>query len=135
MVDYKLIFEFLFELLKVAGVFLATVAGIVTSGLFLWTKFKILFKTLQAEELEPVKTELNDLKKKMNKVDKNTTKNFLSTVINDYENHIPVSETVKQRFWEEYDYYITPGCLSKKGENSYIKDGVDNLIKKGLIKR
>ena len=133
--DYNLILEFLFELLKAAGVFLATVVGIITSGIFLWSKFKILFKTLQAEELGPVKKDLEDMKKKVRKVDKNTTKNFLSRVINDYQNHIPVSDTVRRRFWEEYDYYITPGCLSEEGENSYIKEGVDDLLRKGLIKR
>lgn len=124
-----------FELLKAVGTYLAVIAGIVTSGLYLWGKFKDLFKKLQKEELDPVRNDIADLKDKLYKVDKTTTKNFLAKTINDYENHIPVSETMRKRFWDEYDYYITPGKLSETGENSYIKEGVDNLLKKGLIKR
>ena len=124
-----------FELIEAVGTYLAVIAGIVTSGLYLWGKFKDLFKKLQKEELDPVRNDIADLKDKLYKVDKTTTKNFLAKTINDYENHIPVSETMRKRFWDEYDYYTTPGKLSETGENSYIKEGVDNLLKKGLIKR
>ena len=124
-----------FELIEAVGTYLAVIAGIVTSGLYLWNKFKDLFKKLQKEELDPVRNDIADLKDKLYKVDKTTTKNFLAKTINDYENHIPVSETMRKRFWDEYDYYTTPGKLSKTGENSYIKEGVDNLLKKDLIKR
>ena len=124
-----------FELIEAVGTYLAVIAGIVTSGLYLWGKFKDLFKKLQKEELDPIRNDIVDLKDKLYKVDKATTKNFLAKTINDYENHIPVSETMRKRFWDEYDYYTTPGKLSETGENSYIKEGVDNLLKKGLIKR
>ena len=124
-----------FELIEAVGTYLAVIAGIVTSGLYLWGKFKDLFKKLQKEELDPFRNDIADLKDKLYKVDKTTTKNFLAKTINDYENHIPVSETMRKRFWDEYDYYTTPGKLSETGENSYIKEGVDNLLKKGLIKR
>ena len=38
-----------------------------------------------------------------------------------------ILDAEKQRFWEEYEHYISAGG------NSYIKEWVDRLKKKGLI--
>ena len=81
----------------------------------LYVKLKAGLAKIVAEQLKPISDQLT-------KVDMETTKNFLVRCIADIERGDAMSETEKERFYEQYEHYL------QKGGNTYIKSKVERLI-------
>lgn len=67
------------------------------------------------------------INKKIDEVDINATKNYLVTQIAEIERGSSLDEISKERFFEQYEHYIS------KGGNSYIKHKVERLKKEGKL--
>lgn len=68
-----------------------------------------------------------DLINEINKVQTDNCKNFLVTCISKVEDGGKLSETEKERFWENYDIY------TELGGNSYIHSATVKLNKAGKL--
>ena len=79
------------------------------------------------KELKPIGKQVDDMQRKIDRVDMESCKNFLVRCLADFENGYTISETERERFWEQYEHYI------KAGNNSYIKSKVDQLQKSGKL--
>ena len=88
---------------------------------FLLKKLKEFIVLTLKEELAPIKQDLSETKKLIDKVDLENCKNYLVMFIAETERGIEHDEIEKQRFWEEYEHY------SNCGGNSYIKRSVEAL--------
>ena len=86
----------------------------------LYVKLKSGLGKVVAEQLKPVLDQIAA-------VDLETTKNFLVRCIADIERGEVMSETEKERFYEQYEHY------QKKGGNTYIKTKVERLHAEGRI--
>lgn len=86
-------------------------------------------KTEVKNNIADIKKDIADVKKDVKEVDMNATKNFLVKTLDDFEHGKHVSEAVRDRFWKQYDYYIS------KGENSSIKNRTNYLLSTGKIYR
>lgn len=80
-----------------------------------------------ADLLKPVTDSINQLSKRIDKVDMETTKNFLVRCLSDVEKGEKMSEIEAERFWEQYEHYIA------SGGNTYIKNKVIKLQEEGKI--
>lgn len=101
----------------------------VVIGSFL-AMYKLLKKCLDSifkKQLEGIRTEIKDLADKVGTSDMESCKNFLVRCLADVERGEAMSETEKERFWEQYDHYI------KNDGNSYIREKVEKLRKEGKI--
>ena len=98
------------------GIIVAILGGF---GL-LYTKLKGALEKIITEQLKPISDQLN-------KVDTETTKNFLVRCIADIERGDEMSETEKERFYEQYEHYVS------LGGNTYIKAKVEKLIAEGKL--
>lgn len=78
---------------------------------------------------EKILTKINDVEKRIDKVDMENCKNYLVTFMAEVRRGEVKDSTEYQRFWEEYDHYIS------KGGNSYVRQGVEDLKLKGLLGR
>lgn len=88
--------------------------------------------------LAPITKSIDDLDKKLNavdmeiskklkSVDMETCKNFLVRCLADVERGDQMTEIEKERFWEQYEYYID------HGGNTYIKNKVEKLKEQGRL--
>ena len=73
------------------------------------------------EQLDEIRSENKDLKKRIDNVDLNTTKNFLVARLSEIEHGKTLEDIENERFWEEYQHYC------EIGGNSYIKRKVEQL--------
>lgn len=78
---------------------------------------------------EKILEKIYDVDRRIDKVDMENCKNYLVTFLSDERRGEVKDPTEYQRFWEEYDHYIL------KGGNSYIKEGVEELKARGLLRR
>jgi len=85
-----------------------------------------LNKTLRSWLTKLIREEISGIKDHLQEVDLNACKNFLVKMIPDIESG-EIDEVQKQRFYEQYEHYLS------MGGNTYIKNKVENLQKKGLI--
>ena len=74
-----------------------------------------------------LKEELTDITMKLDKVDLESTKNYLVTTLADVERGKTLDEIEKQRFYEQYQHY------QEKGGNSYIKHKAEEVKNKGWL--
>lgn len=65
------------------------------------------------------------LKEQLNKLDIQSTKNFLVSVIDDVKSGKKIDPITHERFWEEYEHYV-----EDLNGNSYIKNEVEKLKSK-----
>ncbi len=79
-----------------------------------------------AEALKPINNKLNVIDKRIDKLDKNQCKNYLTEFLEDIRNGIPKSDIQIQRATEVYDHYINDLHL-----NTYIHDSWEKLMKGG----
>lgn len=107
-----------------AVVFMAGLIG--GLGVLYSTLKKWLAKIIE-DQTKAIVKELESLNKRLDIQDLETTKNFLVQVISDVRKGENISETERQRFYEQYEHYIT------KGGNTYVKTEVEKLQSKGLI--
>lgn len=76
--------------------------------------------------LEPINDKLNTIDNRIDKIDKNECKNYLTEFLEDIKNGIPKSDIQIQRATEVYDHYINELHL-----NTYIHDGWERYMKGG----
>lgn len=112
---------------KELSIGLSLFAGIVTSSTILHRSLKKWIKKQFNDNVAPIKSEIKELKKTINRVDMSSCQNFLVRCIVDFENNDEISETEKQRFYENYEHYL------KNGGNSYIKHKVEKLETEGKL--
>ena len=76
------------------------------------------------EALEPINEKLNTIDNRIDKIDKNECKNYLTEFLEDIKNGVPKSDIQIQRATEVYDHYINDLHL-----NTYIHDSWEKLMK------
>lgn len=106
---------------------LALIVGLIASVIYLKTKIEEALEKLLTEKFKALNSRIDTIEGKIDKVDMETCKNFLVRFLADVENGSIILPQESQRFWEEYEHYI-----NNKG-NSYIKEWVEKLKKKGLL--
>ena len=77
--------------------------------------------------LKPITDSINQINVRLDKVDMESTKNFLGRCLSDVEKGEKMTETETERFWEQYEHYTSAGG------NTYIKNKVEDLRDKGRI--
>ena len=113
--------------LKEIAVGLALVVGIISSSAYLNKGLKTWIAHQLEITLKPFKDDLETVKDNITRVDMESCKNYLARCLADYERGKEISESEKERFWENYEHYL------QNGGNSYIKHKVDKLIKEGRL--
>ena len=121
--------------LSVARSFLAGIiisGGVVGRWLKGWLEkvFDKQMKTFTDEfdkQTEAFTKDITEITKRLDKVDMNGTKNFLVRCLSDLERGEPMSEIEKERFSEQYDFYV------EHDGNSYIKTKVERLRAEGKL--
>lgn len=78
------------------------------------------------EALQPINTTLNTIDDRIDRLDKNQCKNYLTEFLEDIKNGVPKSDIQIQRATEVYDHYINDLHL-----NTYIHDNWEKLMKGG----
>lgn len=78
---------------------------------------------------EKILLKIDNVDKKVDKVDTENCKNYLVTFLAEVRRGEVKDSIEFQRFWEEYDHYVS------KGGNSYIREDVEDLKTKGLLRR
>ena len=99
---------------------LAIITSILGGFGVLYTKLKSALSAIVADQLKPVSDQLN-------KVDMESTKNFLVRCLSDVEKGDSMGETELERFWEQYEHYLS------KGGNTYIKNKVERYKAEGRL--
>lgn len=117
-----------------AGDFLIWAASIAGALLILIGSMKKILNKLFAEQMKPfeakieaVSKDMEEITKRLDKVDMNSTKNFLVRCLSDMERGEQMSEIEKERFGEQYDFYTA------HAGNSYIKTRVERLKAEGKL--
>ena len=77
--------------------------------------------------LKPITDSINQINVRLDKVDMESTKNFLVRCLSDVEKGEKMTEVEAERFWEQYEHYTSAGG------NTYIKIKVEDLRDKGRI--
>ena len=120
------------------GEFILWMVAIIGGLLVLYKYLKDAIKKILEKEFDSLKKDINDLKTqvtdsdaalgdKIDALEMQTCKNFIVRYLGDVERGAMIGEVEKERFAEEYDYYI-----NHKG-NSYIKSWYGRLKDKGYI--
>ncbi len=112
------------------GAILATLAGLVAflKGMeYLWKKSMGVVQKWFSESLEegfkPINQKLTELTEDTQKLRLSVCKNYIVRFLSDLEQGQPVDEVERQRFYENYDTYIS------LGGNSYLRDKVERMRK------
>ena len=106
---------------------IALLVAIITGVTYLTKQIKQWIEKLLDSKFKALDTRMNSIEAKVDKIDMETCKNFLVRFLADVENGTLILDAEKQRFWEEYEHYISAGG------NSYVKEWVDKLRKKGYL--
>lgn len=106
---------------------IALIVAIITGVTYLVKQIKEWIEKLLDDKFKALGTRIDSIEDKVDKIDMETCKNFLVRFLADVENGTLILDAEKQRFWEEYEHYIS------KGGNSYVKEWVDKLRKKGYL--
>ena len=112
------------------GAILATLAGLVAflKGMeYLWKKSMGVVQKWFSESLEegfkPINQKLTELTEDTQKRRLSVCKNYIVRFLSDLEQGQPVDEVERQRFYENYDTYIS------LGGNSWLRDKVERMRK------
>lgn len=106
---------------------IALLVAIITGVTYLTKQIKEWIEKLLDSKFKALGTRIDSIEAKVDKIDMETCKNFLVRFLADVENGAMILDAEKQRFWEEYEHYISAGG------NSYVKEWVDRLKKKGYL--
>ncbi len=106
---------------------IALLVALVSGVIYLTSKLKTWIEKTLDGRFKELNDKIDDIDTKIDKVDMETCKNFLVRFLADVENGAVILDAEKQRFWEEYEHYIS------KGGNSYIKEWVEKLKNKGYL--
>lgn len=107
--------------------YIGILAAIIGGGGVLYGKLKKWLTSLFSEQMVKIEKEIKSLETKIETSDMQSCKNFLVRCLADVERGEPMSETEKERFYEQYEHY------RKNDGNSYIKQKVEKLQKEGKI--
>ena len=113
--------------LKDISLSLALIVGILSSSVYLNSNLKKWIGKQFDEKVEPVKKSIDEVDAKVSRVDMESCKNYLARCLADFDRDEELSETEKERFWENYEHYL------ENGGNSYIKHKVDKFISEGKL--
>lgn len=113
--------------LKDISLSLALIVGILSSSAYLNSNLKKWIGKQFDEKVEPVKKSIDEVDAKVSRVDMESCKNYLARCLADFDREKELSESEKERFWENYEHYI------KCNGNSYIKHKVEKLISEGKL--
>jgi len=111
------------NLAEYIGILVAIIGG----GGVLYSKLKKWLAGLFSEQMNKIEIEIKSLEDKIEISDMQSCKNFLVRCLADVERGEPMSETEKERFYEQYEHY------RKNDGNSYIKQKVDKLQLEGKL--
>ena len=103
------------------GIGLAFVVALITGVSYVSEKLKEGITKLLDDKFESTDKKIDDLATRIDKVDMESTKNFLVRFLNDVEQGKPMDNVVLQRFYEQYQHYLD------MGGNTYIKHKVEQL--------
>lgn len=108
---------------------LAFIVGIIASVLYLKKHITNWIEKILDDKFKALNLRMDTIEDKIDKVDMETVKNFLVRYLADVErsDQAILLPQENQRFWEEYQHYID------NDGNSYIKEWVEKLKKKGLL--
>lgn len=106
---------------------IALMVAVVSGVTYLVKQIKHWIESLLDGKFKDLNTRIDSIESKVDKIDMETCKNFLVRFLADVENGTVIFDAEKQRFWEEYEHYISAGG------NSYVKEWVDRLKKKGYL--
>ena len=109
------------------GAVIAFIAAFVGGVVYLKDALRKILADVVKEELKPISKQVDEMQKKIDRVDMESCKNFLVRCLVDFENGDTISETEYERFWEQYQHY------TESGHNSYIKNKVEQLKKDGKL--
>lgn len=109
------------------GAALAFIVGFFGGVAYLKNVLKGILSSVVKQELEPMRKQMDEMQQKIDRVDMESCKNFLVRCLSELERGESISETERERFWEQYEHYI------EKGHNSYIKSKVEQLRKQGKL--
>ena len=104
--------------------FIAALCGSVAA---IVTLLKKTFTKLFKEQMKDIDERLKKHESTIAKIDMENCKNFLVSFLVKVEHEDVTDEIETQRFWEEYEHYVTIGG------NSYIRNKVDKLVKEGKL--
>lgn len=106
---------------------IAILAAIVGGCKELSKNIKEGIRKIVADVLKPVTDSIAQINVRLDKVDMESTKNFLVRCLSDVEKGERMTETEAERFWEQYGHYTAAGG------NTYIKNKVEGLREQGKI--
>lgn len=113
--------------LKDISIGLGLIVGLMTSSAYITKSLKGWIGKEFDEKILPLKKTVDEVEKKVTRVELESCKNYLARCLADFDRDEELSETEKERFWENYEHYIS--C----GGNSYIKHKVEKLVSEGKL--
>lgn len=113
--------------LKDVSIGLGLIVGIMSSSVYLNKSLKGWIGKQFDEKIAPVNESIAEVKDKVSRVEQESCKNYLARCLADFDRDESLSETEKERFWENYEHYL------KCGGNSYIKHKVEKLVSEGKL--
>ena len=117
---------------------LALIVSIIGGFAFLYAKLKAVIESVIKELLAPVTKKIDDLSGRVDGLETSidnslevaameSCKNYLVACLGELEKGDELSEAEKERFGEQYDYYL------KHGGNSYIRGKADYFKAQGKL--
>lgn len=102
--------------------------GLIAGLTYLNKTLKKWLTTVFKEQFGQIDKRFGEIENRLDKSDKEATKNYLVQFISTVKRGEIISETEKQRFYEQYEHYT-----EDLDGNSYIKSEVEALKSKGYI--
>ena len=93
----------------------------------------VKLETLSIDMNKKIDTLQGTIDEKLYKVDKNSTMNYLVRSMEDLDKGNSLEGVARQRFFEQYNHYITPKDQGGLGGNSYIREEYERLKKDGKL--
>ena len=112
---------------------LILIVSIITSLYFLGGKLKEWLHKDIHEEVKPLSDKVDKMAERIDRVDRQQTKNYLVRSLADIERGVKLSDTELERLSEQYDHYCKKVEAGGLGGNSYIKEKYVKLQKEGLL--
>lgn len=117
---------------------LALIVSIIGGFAFLYAKLKAVIESVIKELLAPVTKKIDDLSGRVDGLEASidnslevaameSCKNYLVACLGELEKGDELSEAEKERFGEQYDYYL------KHGGNSYIRGKAETYKAQGKL--
>lgn len=98
-----------------------TACGVVTA----WISKRFTKRVLDA--VKPLQDSIDEMHKRLNDVEMDSLKNYLTGCLARIELEMPMPEIEKERFWESYGRY------REMGGNTYVKEKVDKFKQEGKL--